>query len=221
MKSHTTWKRALILLLLCAALALVASFDEAHALLLRIIATAGRLMAERPVLGMALFVLLSAAAAMLAFVSSAVLVPVALYTWGETVCMVLLWTGWILGGVTAYAIGRFLGRPVVSTFLPVAALARYEDRISDRTPFGLVLLFQLALPSELPGYLLGLVRYPFGRYLIILALAELPYAVGTVYFGASFLGRRLLVFLGLGAAGALLSALAIRTLQRRLRAQRS
>lgn len=211
--------RALVVFLLCAALALVASSDALHSLLLRAVAVVGEFMTERPLLGAGLFVLLAAASAMLAFFSSALLVPVVVYTWGKAFCMLALWVGWTLGGMVSYGIGRSLGRPVVQWLLSSASLSRYEDRISKRTPAGLVLLFQLALPSEVPGYLLGLARYPFGRYLVTLMLAELPYAVGTVYLGASFLDRQLAVLLGVGAAGALLMALAFLLLHKRLRTE--
>lgn len=213
----SVWQRALILLLLCAVLALAASSDLLYSTLMRVLAAAAQLIAEHPVPGAGLFVVLAAASAMLAFFSSAVLVPVALYTWGKLACMLLLWVGWTLGGIAAYGIGHTPGRSVVKRVLPSATLSRYEDRVSQRTPFVLVWLFQLALPSEVPGYLLGLARYPFGRYLAALLLAELPWAVGTVYLGASFLDRHLLVFLGLGIAGALAMALLLRLLHRRLR----
>ena len=95
-------------------------------------------------------------------------------------------------------------------------LERYEARISRGSSFGLVLLFQLAVPSEIPGYVLGLARYGLRRYLLVLALAELPYAVGTVYLGSSLLARRSSMLLLLGALGILFSAWALRTLRRRL-----
>lgn len=213
---HRAWRRGAVLVLACVVLALVGTSDDLHHALLEVLSAASKLIAERPLLGAVLFVLLSALSAMLAFVSSAVLVPVALYTWGETVCAALLWLGWILGGATAYTLGRWLGRPVVRWLLPSETLDRYEDRLSTETPFGLIVLLQLALPSEVPGYLLGLVRYPFGRYLLALALAELPYAIGTVYLGESFLERRVILLLALGAAGAVMMFLAVRMLQRRL-----
>lgn len=205
-----------MLVLACLALALVGASDDLHRALLDVLDAASKLIAERPVLGAALFVVLSALSAMLAFVSSAVLVPIALYAWGKMVCAVLLWLGWILGGAMAYTLGRWLGRPVVRWLLPSETLDRYEDRLSTETPFGLIVLLQLALPSEVPGYLLGLVRYPFWRYLLALGLAELPYAVGTVYLGASFLDRQVAMLLALGAAGAVFMFLAVRSLQKRL-----
>ena len=211
------WQRGLVLLVLCAVLVLIIASDGLHASLLRILEAGGDLIGERPVLGAGVFILLSALSAMLAFFSSAVLVPVALSTWGKPVTLVLLWGGWTLGGAIAYAIGRFLGRPVVTMFLTQETLSRYEDRISRQAPFGLVVLFQLALPSEIPGYILGLVRYRFWKFLLALVVAELPYALGTLYLGASFLERQPMTLIALGAAGALLMAGAIFLLRKRLR----
>jgi uncharacterized membrane protein YdjX (TVP38/TMEM64 family) len=122
----------------------------------------------------------------------------------------------MLGGICAYAIGKYLGRPVVNRLTDGAALARFENRITARAPFSLVLLFQLAMPSELPGYLLGLVRYRFLKYIAALGIGELPYALGTVYLGESFVERRTTVLLALGVGGALAIAWAIQLLQKRL-----
>jgi uncharacterized membrane protein YdjX (TVP38/TMEM64 family) len=98
----------------------------------------------------------SALSAMIAFFSTAVITPIAVETWGAGASIALLWTGWMLGGVCAYGIGRSLGRPVVRALTSHDALDRFENRISSRAPFGLVLLFQLAMPSEVPGYVLGI-----------------------------------------------------------------
>jgi uncharacterized membrane protein YdjX (TVP38/TMEM64 family) len=167
-------------------------------------------------MGASIFVLYAALAAMLAFVSSAVIVPVSVYVWGSGFSMLLLWVGWILGGALSYGISRYFGRTVVNALRAGPALERYETRISQRAPFGLVLLFQLAVPSEVPGYLLGLIRYPFWKYLGALALAELPYAVVTVYLGDSFLERRTYTLIAVGATLAAFSAWALYTLHRRI-----
>jgi uncharacterized membrane protein YdjX (TVP38/TMEM64 family) len=213
-------RRAFVIVVLVAGLALVVSSAELHAWLMGFLPTAEVIIRGRPVLGASIFVLFAALAAMLAFVSSAVIVPVGIYVWGTTVSMILLWVGWILGGVCAYTISRYFGRPVVKALTSGATLAHYEHRISHRAPFGLVLLFQIALPSEVPGYLLGLMRYHFGKYLGALALAELPYAVATIYLGASFIERRTHMLIGVGAAVAAFSGWALYTLQRRISEKR-
>jgi uncharacterized membrane protein YdjX (TVP38/TMEM64 family) len=208
--------RALILLLLLGALAFPASSRAFQDALSWGLAKAEPLIAEHPLWGALLFLLLSALSAMLAFFSSAVLVPVAIHAWGKLACAFLLWLGWILGGACAYGIARSWGRPVVRRLTSHKGLAHYEERISRHTPFGLVLLFQLAIPSEIPGYVLGLARYGLRRYLVVLALAELPYAVGTAYLGESLLEQRIPLLVGLGATAILLSAWALHVLRGRL-----
>ena len=142
------------------------------------------------VLGVVLFIVGAALSAMLAFVSVAVFLPVAVFTWGEPLSILLLWIGWILGGAFTFLIGRYLGRPVVQWLTAEALLARLERHVGPSTPFSLVLLFQFALPSEIPGYVLGLVRYSFAKYLLALGLVELFYAVLMVEIGAGFVERR-------------------------------
>jgi uncharacterized membrane protein YdjX (TVP38/TMEM64 family) len=128
----------------------------------------------------------------------------------------LLWTGWILGGMCSYAIGRFLGRAAVKWLTAEGLLHRLEAHLGPATPFGLVLIFQLAVPSEIPGYVLGLVRYSFPRYLFALALVELLYAVAMVHMGASFVDRREGIILAIGAAIALFSVAAFYLLRRKM-----
>ncbi len=210
------WTRALVLALLLVGLALLASSEAFQSALHGVLAAAEPIIARHPVWGALLFILLSALSAMVAFFSSALLLPVALHVWGKTVCVLLLWVGWMLGGACAYGIARLWGRPLVRRLTSPSLLARYEERLSRRTPFGVVLLFQLSVPSEIPGYVLGLARYGLRRYLLVLALAELPYAVGTVYLGVSILEQHTVLLLGLGLLGILFGVWAFHTLRRRL-----
>lgn len=198
--SAAVWRRALVLALLCGALAAAASSADLHAALMALLESGREIIAQHPVRGAVLFVLFAALSAMLAFVSAAVVVPIAVYVWGAPLCVLLLWLGWILGGVCAYGIGRFFGRRVAAWFTMQTALGRLEQRIRQGTSFGLIVLVQFALPSEIPGYVLGLVRYNFGRYLLAFALAELPYAVLTVLLGANFVERRSGLVLGAGVS---------------------
>lgn len=215
--SHApAWRRAVVILLVCAAIAVVASLDVVHAPLTRLLAVTEQAITARPVAGGALFVLFAALSGMFAFFSSAVIVPVAVYAWGPTRCALLLWLGWTLGGAFSYTIGRYLGRPVIARLAKQEVLARYERRVTRDAPFVLVMLFQLAMPSEVPGYLLGLVRYSFLRYLAVVVVGELPFAFGTVWLGESFIKQEVLPVLLLGAAAAAFSATAYALLHRRM-----
>lgn len=158
-----------------------------------------------PLLGPVLFVLLSALSAMLMFFSAVVLVAVGVEAWGQLGCLALLWTGWFLGGLATYLIGRHFGRPAVDWLLTPETVARYGDRIPGQASFLTALLLQLALPSDISGYFFGLLRYPAHIYLAGLMVAELPYAVGTVWLGAAFMERQYVPLL----AAALLGLVAV------------
>lgn len=172
--------------------------------------------ARHAVSGMAVFVLLAALSAMLAFFSSALLVPVAVAAWGTLATLTLLWLGWIAGGLAAYTLARTLGRPVVARLASAERLAYFEGRIGARARWWMILLLQLGVPSEIPGYLCGTIRYPFAGYLAALALGELPYAVGAVYLGESFVQRNAILFVAVLLAGAILLAASWRILRRRI-----
>jgi uncharacterized membrane protein YdjX (TVP38/TMEM64 family) len=204
---------ALALLVLLAVLLTLAR--PVHAWLLSLFAQAESAIRQREEWGMLIFVSLAAVSAMLAFVSSAVLVPVAIYVWGPVVCFLLLWTGWFLGGLAGYAIGRYFGRPVVERLVRPEALARYEGWARSGKSLVPILVIQLGVPSDLASYVFGLVRCRFVVFVAALALAEIPYALGAVYIGASFLERQIVPLVVLGLAGALLSVWAIRRLHRR------
>lgn len=210
--------RAILLVALVAALVVLALSDAVNAALLQVFEAARVAMGGHPVAGPLLFVVLSALSAMLAFFSSAILVPAAVYAWGTVATAALLWAGWMLGGLASYALAWRYGRAVLRWLAPGRSLARYQRRVRRGTSFGYLLLFQLALPSEIPGLVLGLAHYPLERYLAALAIAELPYAVGTMLLGASFVSRRVGLLISLGAAAAVAALLLGRAFRRRLSA---
>ncbi|MEO8451917.1 MAG: VTT domain-containing protein [Gemmatimonadota bacterium] len=217
----TALRGTAVVLVLSGVVALVVSSDRLHGLLLKLFEQAGAVIAERPLVGAMVFVLLSAIGAMVMFVSGSVLVPPALLAWGGVRTMLLLWLGWVIGAATAYVLARRLGRPAVAWLTSRPSLERYEKWVPAQAPIGLVVLFQLAIPSEIAGYVFGLARCPFGKYLAAAAIGELPYAFAVVYFGSTMLHRRLVSLLVVGAAGALLGLVALTLLRSRLSAYRA
>lgn len=207
MKERTRAGAMVALMVLAAAL--VAS-PSAHRWLLEQLATAETLIRAQQMTGMAVFVLLAAISAMVGFVSSAVLVPVAVYVWGAAASFFLLWVGWFAGGLLAYAIGRTLGRPVVRRLVRPATLQRYEHWATSRRSLVPIVLLQLAIPSDLAGYVFGVIGCPPAPYAAALALAEIPYALGAVLLGVSFLEGRLLPLIALGLLGIALSVVVVR-----------
>jgi len=202
--------------LICASVALLLSVDAVYETLHRALSAAEPLIAGHPYLGPFVFVLFAAASAVLAFFSSALLLPAAVYAWGSTVTFGLLWLGWLLGGICTYALGRGLRGSQHREREISRKFDFYVQSVRGELTFAFVLLLCLALPSELPGYICGYLRVRFRTYFAALALAELPYAVGAVLLGAGVVNRHIGMLVSFGLIGAALSLYALRTLHRRL-----
>lgn len=209
-------RRAILLIGVLIAIVAIAASDTTHGAIQTLLDHVRAVIVRHPNAGKFLFLLLAVVSGALAFFSSAIVIPVAVYTWGRPWTFALLWMGWMIGGMASYLIGRYPGRRLFKRFLPERKMRQYEKAISANTPFFVVMLFQIALQSEIPGYVLGAARYDFRRYLLALALCELPYAIGAIYLSESFLGRNYLLLISLGAAAILVSLLAFRIFRNHL-----
>ena len=152
-------------------------------------AWAMNIMNARPIMGAVVFFLFSAVSAMLAFTSSAVLVPPANLVWGRGVTFFLLWGGWVAGAIAAFGVGK-LARPLLVRLGYQKTLEGYQQFVSKRMRFWQVVLFCIAVPSEIPGYLFGSLHYPFLRFLAAIAIAESIYAIGLIVAGDSLVSAR-------------------------------
>ena len=77
-----------------------------------------------------------------------------------------------------------------------------------------LLLFRVALQSELPSYVLGALRYPFPRYFPMMVIAQLSFVLLVVYLGEAFLERNGGIFAVALALGVTRMVIAFRSLQR-------
>jgi uncharacterized membrane protein YdjX (TVP38/TMEM64 family) len=211
-----SWGRAVAVVLICASVALLLSFDAVYENLQWALSAAEPSIAAHPRLGAVAFVLFAALSAILAFFSSALLLPAAVFTWGTTVTFGLLWLGWLLGGLATYALGRGLRRPRGKVSRTSNKLDFYLQRAPGEVTFALVLLLCLALPSEIPGYLCGYLGVRIRTYAPALAMAELPYAIGAVVLGDGVAHRHIGWLVACGLIGAALSLVALRALHKRL-----
>lgn len=135
--------------------------------------------------------------------------------------------GAVQGGVAAVA-GLAAGRDVRLRDRPLVRapadpqprirgrLAFFGTRLGSAASFPRVLLLQLALPSEVPGYLCGLPHVRFSIYAAALAIAEVRFAAGTVLLGDSPLRQQAGLMLLLAVACAVLIVVAWRALHRQL-----
>ncbi|MDO8572747.1 MAG: VTT domain-containing protein [bacterium] len=143
-----------------------------------------------------IFVALSALSALLSPFSSVPFIPIAITIWGQLMTITLLLLGWVLGGICTYAIGRYAARPILERFVKPETAHRYADWIKEHATFTKVLLFRLALPAEILGYALGIVRYHFGKYIVATFIAELLFAYGATQASTALVDLNPAAFFG-------------------------
>lgn len=153
------------------------------------------------ILGIFIFIGLAAVSALLSPFSSVPLVPIAIIMWGGVLATVFLMSGWIIGHLSSYFIGYYAGHPIAKKFIPFDRINDYSKKLSKKSEFLLILFFRLSMPAEVPGYVLGIVRYGFWKYLLATLIAEFPFAVLTVYGGDAFIKRDLSVIVGVVVIG--------------------
>jgi uncharacterized membrane protein YdjX (TVP38/TMEM64 family) len=151
--------------------------------------------AQFPVLSMLVFMLLTSLAATVVFVGIFPLVPSALMLWGPEVTFALLMAGWMFGDVVLYFVGRGVGGDTISRTSFFSKVDALRERLKGKE-FFLILLLRIALPTELFGYVLGVMKYSFVPYVLVTILAELPFAALTVYGADAFLKGNIFAILG-------------------------
>lgn len=173
--------------------------------------------AIHPILGGLIFVGLAALSAMFSLFSSAVLVPVAILIWGSAVTFILLLAGWIIGDIIAYLIGFYAIHRFIENLIPFDKINYYRGKISKKTEFGLVLLFRFAVPSEIAGYLLGIIQYPFAKYLAATFLSELPFALIIVYASNALIAQNIATFVALIALAIIVTIATLYLLNKKIK----
>ena len=171
-------------------------------------------------LGPVSYIALAAASVLLGPFTSAPLIPFAVSAWGVVLTIFYTMFGWLLGGVLSYAIGLYAGKPFVRWAVGAQRLDQWLSYLHARLNFWLLLLFRLAMPSE-TGYVFGLIGYDIPRYLLITALAEMPFALILVFAGDAFLQNGWTALVLLALVGIFIIAFAYREFMRRIRSTRA
>lgn len=168
----------------------------------------------------AIFFGFAALSVLLGPLTSAPLVPVAVLTWGKWPTFLLLVSGWMVGAMLAYLVGRTAGNAVLARIVSPANLEAWRSFLSRRTTIFSALLFRLALPAE-TGYVFGLVRYAPWKFLLVTVLVEIPIGVALVYSGDALVARQFGRFASWAAGGFLVMGAALYFSRRRWKALRN
>ncbi len=199
-----------IVILFWSSLSLQEEFSQA-------VSVFGGYIQSHQVVGLSVFFLFAALSVILGPFTSVPLVPIAITVWGRMETFVLLLSGWLVGGVATYLIGKYAAYAIFKKVIPFGKIEAYRKKISAESEFFLIVLFRLMLPAEIPGYLLGIIRYDFTKYWFATFLGELPFAIIVVFASEAFLEANPVQFAILIVAELVLIGGALYFFQKRLR----
>lgn len=183
-------KHFLSVFLILLAIAVFAASFQVQEFVEQSFLTVKNLIETNEITGLLVFIALGALSSMLSPFSVVPFIPIAVLAWGDMPTIFIVLFGWVLGGVISFSLTRFLGRPFVRKFISFEHIDHYLKQLPEKLEFELLLVFRLALPSEIPGYVVGLTSFPFRRYLLATILSEIPFAVISVYASEAFLKKQ-------------------------------
>lgn len=159
-----------------------------------ILALAGT-MGRRPVFGVLLFIVISALSSVLSPFSSLIILQPAIVAWGKALTLVYLIFGWAVGSILGYAIGFYALSGLFRKIFSFKKIDYYKEKISPETQFWMVVIFRLGAPTEITGYVLGIIHYYFKKYILATIISEIPFALISVYSSSALFGGRIISFL--------------------------
>lgn len=142
------------------------------------------------ILGIGAFIGLALLSTMLSPFSSVPVVPFAVAVWGKALTFVFLLSGWMVGGIFVYFIGRYALTALLGHLIPYEKIERYRKQLDTNAEFVIVVLLRLISPADIPGYVLGSIKYNFGKYILATLIAEILLGFVTVFASQSFIDRR-------------------------------
>ncbi len=133
-------------------------------------------------LGMFLYILITVIAVVFAPVSTLPFLAVASALWGGFISAVLSIIGWTIGSAIAFGLARKYGRPLVSKFINIKKIERFENVIPPKHVFWTIILLRLSLPVDLLSYALGLLtKIPFKIFISATVVGLTPFAFLFAY----------------------------------------
>ncbi|MCR4284127.1 MAG: VTT domain-containing protein [Parcubacteria group bacterium] len=134
------------------------------------------------ILGMLLYVFITVVAVVFAPVSTLPFLAIASVLWGGFISAVLSIIGWTIGSAIAFNLARKYGRPLVSKFINIKKIERFENIVPSKHVFWTIVFLRLALPVDLLSYALGLLtKIPFSVFMYATVIGLTPFAFLFAY----------------------------------------
>jgi uncharacterized membrane protein YdjX (TVP38/TMEM64 family) len=125
---------------------------------------------------------------------------------GFAVGTLVIWLGLMGGSLAGYAIGRWAARPLAKRFLSADDLGRAHELAERIGPIALILSRPVPFLCEVTAMAGGIAAMAFGRFALVMALANLGVAMLFAAIGAAAVEQASSGLLMLGAVGLPLAA---------------
>ena len=166
---------------------------------------------EESVFGYAAYVAILAASVVVAPITVLPIIPFAAVVFGPLTTALLSIVAWSIGAVIAFLIARYVGKPIVSFFIPIERLEALEGKLSGTDEFVGLLLLRMIVPVELLSYAVGLfTKVPLPLYTLVTILGVAPFSFIFSYGGAALASHSYGVLAITAVLGGLLFFLAAR-----------
>ncbi len=125
---------------------------------------------------------------------------------GFAIGTLIIWLGLMGGSLAGYAVGRWAARPLAKKFLGADDLDRAHELAERIGPVALILSRPVPFLCELTAMAAGIAAMSFGRFALVMALANLGVATLFAAIGAAAVEEASSELLMLGAVGLPLAA---------------
>lgn len=149
------------------------------------------------VAGVFIFIGVSTFSVVLSPLSSLPLIPSAIIAWGRFFTFIFIMIGWLVGSLIGYFVGYFAREKLLGRYFPMEKIDYYKNKISPDAQFLLVLIFRLAIPSEITTYTLGIIKYDFKKFALATLISEIPFALLAVFFGEAIYEGNVFALIGI------------------------
>ena len=137
------------------------------------------------ILGMMVYVAITALAIILAPVSTLPLIPLAVAIWGWFITAILSIIGWTVGSQVAFWLAKTYGQTLVQKFVSLERFSAFEKRFTKRNLFWTVVLLRMTVPVDILSYGLGLFSTMSNRlFLLSTIIGITPFAFIFSYLGS-------------------------------------
>ncbi|MCB9810703.1 MAG: TVP38/TMEM64 family protein [Candidatus Nomurabacteria bacterium] len=106
--------------------------------------------------GMFIYVLLGIIATVAAPITTVPLIPIATSLWGAFITGLLSVVAWTIGAIIAFMLARRFGRPILSKYIDLSKISRYEKIFGDEQIFWQIVILRMMIPVDILSYAIGL-----------------------------------------------------------------